>query len=110
MNMLKVIGWVLTAAVIISSASIALAVATSTANEAKAIAVRAEKQSQENAEDFEYFKGKIEATLISVNKSMESMTENHKDGLDKMDRKIDKIDLKVDELIKIMSGFKRAGD
>jgi peptidoglycan hydrolase CwlO-like protein len=108
MDMLKVIGWVLTAAVIMSSAAIAVAVATSTANEAKVIAVRAEKQTQDNAKDFEYFKGKLEGTIKGLEKGMTTMTENHKDSLNKLDGKIDKLELKIDEVLKIMVRFKRA--
>lgn len=110
MNMLKVIGWVLTAAVIMSSAAIAVTVATSTANEAKLIAVRAEKQTQENAKDFEYFKGKLEGTIKGLEKSMTTMTVNHKDSLGETNKKIDKVERKIDEIIKIMGGFVRADD
>ena len=110
MNMLKVIGWVLTASVIMSSAAIAVTVATSTAKEAKVIAERAEAASSDNAKDFEYFKGKIEGTLKGVEKGMDVMVENHKRGLDNINRDVDKLDVKIDEIIKIMGTFQRADD
>jgi peptidoglycan hydrolase CwlO-like protein len=110
MNMLKVIGWVITAAVVMSSAAIAVTVATSTANEAKVIAVRAEKQTQENAKDFEYFKGKLEGTIKGLEKGMVTMTGNHKDSLDSLEKNVDKLEVKIDEIIKIMGRFKRVDD
>ncbi len=84
--------------------------AAKTANEAKEIALRAEKQTQDNAKDFEYFKGKLEGTIKGLEKGMAMMTTNHKEGLDKLEGKVDKLEGKVDELLKIMVRFKRAGD
>jgi flagellar biosynthesis/type III secretory pathway protein FliH len=82
--------------------------AAKTANEAKEIALRAEKQTQDNAKDFEYFKGKLEGTIKGLEKGMDSMDKNHRENYAKMDNKIDKLELKIDEVLKIMVRFKRA--
>lgn len=65
---------------------------------------------EKNARDFEYFKGEMTATMKAVNKSIDTMGKSHKDGLDKMDVKIDKLEGKIDEIIKIMGRFKRVDD
>jgi hypothetical protein len=82
--------------------------ATATANEAKEIALQAKQQGQDNAKDFEYFKGKLEGTIKGLEKGMDSMDRNHKDNYDNMSKKVDKLELKIDEVLKIMVRFKRA--
>jgi len=109
-NTLKLLGVLVTLILAIASPIVAVSV-TNAANSftANAAMEKADKAidkanfnrelSEKNARDFEYFKGEMTATMKA-----------HKDGLDKMDRKMDKQDTKLDELIKIMSGFMRADD
>jgi hypothetical protein len=110
MSNLKVIGILLALALAIVSPIIAVdrannsnafiaEAATKTAQAAADKAESAKDLAEKNARDFEYFKGEMTATMKA-----------HKDGLDKMDKKMDKHEVKLDELIKIMSGFMRAGD
>ena len=81
-----------------SNAFIAEAAA-KTAQSASDKADSAKELAEKNARDFEYFKGEMTATMKA-----------HKDGLNKLDIKMDKHELKLDKLIEIMSGFRRAGD
>jgi len=72
------------------------------AEDAKAALAKAESAkelAEKNARDFEYFKGEMTATMKA-----------HKDGLDKMDRKMDQQDVKLDKLLIVMSGFIRVDD
>jgi hypothetical protein len=117
MNILKTIGALIGIVVILATPITAITLATYTGNAAqkqaeRAISIAGEAKSigEQNARDFEYFKGEMTATMKAVNKSIDKMSEGHKDGLDKMDGKIDKVEGKVDELLKIMVRFERAGD
>lgn len=80
----------------------------SAAAEAKLIAQQAAAKSQENSEDLEYFKGKIEGTLTGVQNSMKDMAANQRDASGRYDKRVDKLELKIDEVLKIMVRFKRA--
>jgi len=73
--------------------------ASKTAAAASLKADAAKAMAEKNARDFEYFKGEMTATMKA-----------HKDGLDKMDRKIDKVEIKIDSMMQILVRFKRAGD
>ena len=80
------------------------------AAEAKLIAQQAAAKSQSNAEALEYFKGKIEGTLIGVQNSMKEMAANQRDASGRYDKRVDNLESKIDAMMQILVRFKRAGD
>lgn len=80
------------------------------AKEAKLIAQQAKAKAQENSEDLEYFKGKIEGTLEGVKTSMENMSANQRDASGRYDKRVDNVEAKIDAMMQILVRFKRADD
>ena len=77
------------------------------AAEAKLIAQQAAAKSQENSEDLEYFKGKIEGTLLGMQNGMVAITANQTATSVRLEKRIDKLEGTVDEMLQILVRFKR---
>jgi TolA-binding protein len=80
------------------------------AKEAKDIAATNRVKIQENAEDLEYFKGKIEGTLLGMQNGMTAITNNQTATSVRLEGRIDKLEGKVDEMLQILVRFKRGVD